>query len=416
MNNGVHAGPQLSAETMGNSVPREGVSISLNDIPASGISGPMEISGVAGPTVGSTRRTSRVWRYFGMVDNCHYICRLCYFVGAYTNTTNMRKHIQHHHPERFQDILDHTRPTTRPFYSNTLIGMRPHLQQFPPQAHQQPQPQQQHPTFPTAANAMVYPHSIIAGKRAVPQPYSSSEQRQHPVVTTHQHSPLRIHHAPATTSSLQSCLIPHHTSSVSIPSSISFETASSYSCSVAQSVITTARASTPRPNIPSVAACELNQDESEIVTQILPPLATAAESSNDSEGCVKGLAGGDERGSSEYSQNDEETPAVASPEQFMAEGSEREPTPTPVASSPPKPESYQLRHNNHLTIVLEALARDEAFMDVTLTAQGRSLKAHKLQNNSETYRLHNEGTLMAECFRVLDSGVDRPVFEPTVGR
>lgn len=42
------------------------------------------------------------------------------------------------------------------------------------------------------------------------------------------------------------------------------------------------------------------------------------------------------------------------------------------------PESYQLRHNNHLTIVLEALARDEAFMDVTLTAQGRSLKAHKV--------------------------------------
>lgn len=44
----------------------------------------------------------------------------------------------------------------------------------------------------------------------------------------------------------------------------------------------------------------------------------------------------------------------------------------------PVAESYQLRHNNHLTIVLEALARDESFMDVTLTAQGRSLKAHKV--------------------------------------
>ncbi|XP_045597599.1 protein bric-a-brac 2 [Procambarus clarkii] len=42
-----------------------------------------------------------------------------------------------------------------------------------------------------------------------------------------------------------------------------------------------------------------------------------------------------------------------------------------------KPENYQLRHDNHLTFVLDALARDEFFMDVTLTAEGHSLKAHK---------------------------------------
>ncbi|XP_068244432.1 protein bric-a-brac 1-like isoform X4 [Palaemon carinicauda] len=91
---------------------------------------------------------------------------------------------------------------------------------------------------------------------------------------------------------------------------------------------------------------------------------------------VFGLTAGDDRGSSEYSQNDDEGAASGSPE-FLGDGNERDPTPAPVAQTPPKPESYQLRHNNHLTIVLEALARDEAFMDVTLTAQGRSLKAHK---------------------------------------
>lgn len=62
----------------------------------------------------SGRRTSRVWCYFTMIDNYHYACTLCQFIGTYTNTTNMRKHIQHHHPERYQDILDHTRPTVRP--------------------------------------------------------------------------------------------------------------------------------------------------------------------------------------------------------------------------------------------------------------------------------------------------------------
>ncbi|XP_071529156.1 uncharacterized protein [Panulirus ornatus] len=86
----------------------------------------------------------------------------------------------------------------------------------------------------------------------------------------------------------------------------------------------------------------------------------------------------EDHGSSEFGHNNgDEVPVAVSPEQFLAETSERELTPAPPTPTPQKPESYQLRHNNHLTIVLEALARDESFMDVTLTAQGRSLKAHK---------------------------------------
>ncbi|XP_069960577.1 protein bric-a-brac 2 isoform X6 [Cherax quadricarinatus] len=93
---------------------------------------------------------------------------------------------------------------------------------------------------------------------------------------------------------------------------------------------------------------------------------------------VNGLPSQDIHGSGEFSHNNgEDVPVAVSPEQYLAEQSEREPTPPPPTPTPQKPESYQLRHNNHLTIVLEALARDESFMDVTLTAQGRSLKAHK---------------------------------------
>jgi len=40
-----------------------------------------------------------------------------------------------------------------------------------------------------------------------------------------------------------------------------------------------------------------------------------------------------------------------------------------------------LKHNNHLSLVLNQLAEDEAFMDVTLTAQGRNIKAHKVSVN-----------------------------------
>jgi len=72
------------------------------------------------------RKFSRVWCYFTMINSYNYTCKLCHFVGTYTNTTNMRKHIQHHHPERYQDILDHTRPTSRSqmthqqFYNNLV--------------------------------------------------------------------------------------------------------------------------------------------------------------------------------------------------------------------------------------------------------------------------------------------------------
>lgn len=41
-------------------------------------------------------------------------------------------------------------------------------------------------------------------------------------------------------------------------------------------------------------------------------------------------------------------------------------------------EHYHLQHNNHLVTVLSALAQDEVFVDVTLTAQGHSVKAHKV--------------------------------------
>lgn len=90
---------------------------------------------------GTGRRTSRVWKYFSMVDNCHYVCCLCNFVGAYTNTTNMRKHIQNHHPEIFQDILDHTRPSNRLHFLRT----------FPPQLFQN------NPTSPSPQ----YPQNFV---------------------------------------------------------------------------------------------------------------------------------------------------------------------------------------------------------------------------------------------------------------
>lgn len=41
-------------------------------------------------------------------------------------------------------------------------------------------------------------------------------------------------------------------------------------------------------------------------------------------------------------------------------------------------ERYQLHHNNHMSLVLSQLAEDEAFMDVTLTAEGCQVKAHKV--------------------------------------
>nr|XP_053646520.1 uncharacterized protein LOC128698346 [Cherax quadricarinatus]XP_053646521.1 uncharacterized protein LOC128698346 [Cherax quadricarinatus]XP_053646522.1 uncharacterized protein LOC128698346 [Cherax quadricarinatus] len=148
------------------------------------------VGGVGGVNMGGslTRRTSRVWRYFGMVDNCHYICRLCSFVGAYTNTTNMRKHIQHHHPERFQDILDHTRPTSRPFC------MRP------------PQHYPQHNTnYP---GGLIYPHKFPGKRMILPKPaempYNHGDTRNDPnmaATPTSQQCSVVSHMGPSTSQS-----------------------------------------------------------------------------------------------------------------------------------------------------------------------------------------------------------------------
>nr|XP_045597602.1 uncharacterized protein LOC123757808 isoform X2 [Procambarus clarkii] len=305
---------------------------------------------------GSTRRTSRVWRYFGMVDNCHYICRLCSFVGAYTNTTNMRKHIQHHHPEIFQDILDHTRPTSRPFYIGSSVPrMRP-PQNFP----------QQTSTYP---GGLVYPHTLSGKRMILPKPGempyihgdARSELSMAPAATS-QHYPLSTSH-----------MAPVATSQSSVPEA---SVGTSYPAVSSQLSVTCHAASPVQPS--NVAVCELSPEESKLVSQFLPPLTEITDCSSDSEPTSRGLPAPEDRGSSDFVHNNaDEVPVAVSPEHFLAETSEREPTPTPPTPTPQKPESYQLRHNNHLTIVLEALARDESFMDVTLTAQGRSLKAHK---------------------------------------
>ncbi|XP_047502791.1 protein bric-a-brac 2-like isoform X3 [Penaeus chinensis] len=319
--------------------------------------GVSEVVGV----VGSTRRTSRVWRYFGMVDNCHYICRLCSFVGAYTNTTNMRKHIQHHHPERFQDILDHTRPTTRPFYTNTLTRMRP-PQNFPVAAAQGH-------TYP-----LVYPQGLAPKRMILPKPTELNFVHAHGGGTDHTLTPTVPAQPPQVPSSQQVSLLQP-------PTQAPATSGLSYSSQAPSAAVATLSASPAHPN--TVTACELSPEESKLVNQFFPPLGEATECSSDSDTTSRGLPGTEERGTGEFGQGGEDMPVSLSPEQFLSEASEREPTPAPPTPTPPKPvnfrlpESYQLRHNNHLTIVLEALARDEAFMDVTLTAQGRSLKAHK---------------------------------------
>ncbi|XP_037772742.1 protein bric-a-brac 2-like isoform X2 [Penaeus monodon] len=336
----------MNNEGVGNNSPLSTDTLNLGMSP-----GVSEVVGV----VGSTRRTSRVWRYFGMVDNCHYICRLCSFVGAYTNTTNMRKHIQHHHPERFQDILDHTRPTTRPFYTNTLTRMRP-PQNFPVAAAQGP-------TYP-----LVYAQSVAPKRMILPKPPELNFGHAHGGGTDHTLTPTVPAQPPQVPSS-------QHASLILPPTQAPATSGLSYSSQAPSAAVATPSVSPAHPN--AVTACELSPEESKLVNQFFPPLGEATECSSDSDTTSRGLPGTEERGAGEFGQGGEDMPVSLSPEQFLSEASEREPTPAPPTPTPPKPESYQLRHNNHLTIVLEALARDEAFMDVTLTAQGRSLKAHK---------------------------------------
>ncbi|XP_042206862.1 zinc finger and BTB domain-containing protein 17-like isoform X2 [Homarus americanus] len=321
------------------SIPPDTVNLSTN----TGVGGGVREMGSVGMS-GSTRRTSRVWRYFGMVDNCHYICRLCSFVGAYTNTTNMRKHIQHHHPERFQDILDHTRPSTRPFYVGSIPRMRP-PQHFT---------QQQTSPYP---GGLVYPHTLPGKRMILPKPTEMSY----------------VHGDTSMPSIITSQQCSHMTSQPSLSES---SAGTSYPTMTSHIPVTSHAASSGQLN--TVTVCELSPEETKLVSQFLPTLSEATDCSSDSETTSRGLAAPEDHGSSDFSHNNgDEVPVAVSPELFLAESNERESTPAPPTPTPQKPESYQLRHNNHLTIVLEALARDESFMDVTLTAQGRSLKAHK---------------------------------------
>ncbi|XP_047489964.1 zinc finger and BTB domain-containing protein 9-like isoform X2 [Penaeus chinensis] len=68
---------------------------------------------------------------------------------------------------------------------------------------------------------------------------------------------------------------------------------------------------------------------------------------------------------------DNDSPMTLVPEPILGEP---DPGAAPLQQ---KPEHYHLQHNNHLMTVLSALAQDEVFVDVTLTAQGHSVKAHK---------------------------------------
>lgn len=189
--------------------------------------GTMTLRDVSGG--GSTRRTSRVWRYFGMVDNCHYICRLCSFVGAYTNTTNMRKHIQHHHPERFQDILDHTRPTTRPFYTHSHLGPRPR-----PPLHQPPGPHPYH-LYPVPSK-----RGLMPGTKGVDAPsYLHADPTMvAPALPVPPQAPPHQQQHQLQTSSFASLSHPHHTA----------------------------------VSAPTVAMCDLSPEETKLVTQLLPSL------------------------------------------------------------------------------------------------------------------------------------------------
>ncbi|XP_042236775.1 protein bric-a-brac 2-like isoform X2 [Homarus americanus] len=52
--------------------------------------------------------------------------------------------------------------------------------------------------------------------------------------------------------------------------------------------------------------------------------------------------------------------------------------PTSSTASPPNSEQlYRVHYQDHVSTILAALAKDEVFMDVTLIAEGRPIKAHK---------------------------------------
>ncbi|CAL4068898.1 unnamed protein product [Meganyctiphanes norvegica] len=400
----------------------------------------------------STRRTSRVWRYFVMVDNCHYLCRLCSFVGAYTNTTNMRKHIQHHHPERFQDILDHTRPTTRPFYANAINMMRPPsliqsvhsgttapltpsaMQQQAPHppyqeliypSHQSLPPKRiqkppdlyllptafHHPSSHQVSTIQLSPHiqpphnlsprdlSVHTYSSQIPSPHIASPHIQSPISPPKQSSPF--YHSPNLSATQVEYATEPTTSSTnpevapSLPLSISTFSNSGESVTITTSQSNFRNSTTPTQVYP----LDYHYPQSEKQERYHSVLRETSnnnqfyeynqdpDNSNESVTVVEGVSSIEDRMSSGEGGIGggmvEELQTAVSPEAVLGtatapEPQDRDPTPQPTTPlPPPKPESYQLRHNNHLTIVLEALAQDESFMDVTLTAQGRSLKAHK---------------------------------------
>ncbi|KAK4306606.1 hypothetical protein Pmani_021589 [Petrolisthes manimaculis] len=207
-----------------------------------GTIGLRDVVGGAGGGGGSTRRTSRVWRYFGMVDNCHYICRLCSFVGAYTNTTNMRKHIQHHHPERFQDILDHTRPTTRPFYTHTHLAPRSR-----PPLHQPPGPHHYH-LYPVSNKRGV----VVHGTKGVDAPSYLQHPDPSSMVAPTLHAPPQ---APPHQQHQQQQQQQQQQQHLQGPSFTALPHLH--------------HTSVPAPNM---TVCDLSPEETKLVTQLLPPL------------------------------------------------------------------------------------------------------------------------------------------------
>lgn len=254
---------------------------SSTSVPVDTVNLGMNMGGGGVGVGGSTRRTSRVWRYFGMVDNCHYICRLCSFVGAYTNTTNMRKHIQHHHPERFQDILDHTRPTTRPFYATPLARMRP------PTHHFQQQASSSTTTSYHAAAGLVYPQTMPGKRLILPKPsdvsYGPGDVRSDLNMTS------------ATMPSQQHCSVAaaaaasHQTPTSHLPLPLEASPGTSYTGLSSQQVPAgTCHTSSSPVQLNTVTVCELSPEESKLVSQYLPPLSEATDCSSDSEPTSRG--------------------------------------------------------------------------------------------------------------------------------
>ncbi|XP_018006610.1 protein abrupt isoform X2 [Hyalella azteca] len=405
-------------------------------------------SGVAASSANSGRRTSRVWLYFSMIDNYHYACKLCQFVGTYTNTTNMRKHIQHHHPERYQDILDHTRHITRPNLQHycpmensqqqqlSLAGT-PDLQmqyrtgersvpvsyqnylQIPshlPFAH--PMPFEVPEKSPAEVKPFVVGHNRFTGqlgtlanssvaatmcnnnqsgapKRRFDETFANKKYEN----TAARSSGLRGHRSNVVnvrnfSYDEQEDMRGASAESPAGPESMGMEFSARYKqfvSSHSSQVKTRINSSEGFDSLKNESQdgvvgqrSMLQDDNGELssgggsvglsgIEAVVAAAAAAAAAAGDPGPAVSGasqtstdnhmmMGGGAMTSSISSSAAAREAAIGMSP---------------PSVTSPNKPESYQLRHNNHLSLVLNQLAEDEAFMDVTLTAEGRSVKAHK---------------------------------------